>query len=42
MDLVRVPRAKEINFRNCLFSGNGGNIRNPSDYPFNISYATFE
>ena len=42
VDLVRVPRAKEINFRNCLFSGNGGNIRNPSDYPFNISYATFE
>ena len=42
VDLVRVPRAKEINFRNCLFSGNGGNIRNPSDYPIDISYATFE
>ena len=42
VDLVRVPRAKEINFRNCLFSGNGGNIRNPSDYPINVSYATFE
>ena len=42
VDLVRVPRAKEINFQNCRFSGNGGNIRNPSNYPFNISYATFE
>ena len=42
VDLVRVPRAKEINFRNCRFSGNGGNIRNPSNYSVNISYATFE
>ena len=41
VDLVRVPRAKEINFRNCRFSGNGGNIHNPSGYPINISYATF-
>ena len=42
VDLVRVPRAREINFQNCRFSGNGNNIRNPSDYPINISYATFE
>ena len=42
VDLVRVPRSREIHFENCRFSGNGGNIRNPSDYPINISYATFE
>ncbi len=42
VDLVRVPRAKEIDFRNCRFSDNGDNIRNLSGYPINISYATFE
>lgn len=42
VDLVRVPRAKKINFRNCRFSDNGSNIQNPSDYPIDILYATFE
>lgn len=42
VDLVRVPRTREINFRNCRFSGNDSNIRNPSDYPIDISYAIFE
>ena len=42
VDLVRVPRSRKINFENCRFSDNGGNIRNPSGYPIDISYATFE
>lgn len=42
VDLVRVPRSREIHFENCRFSGNGGNIRNPSNYPINVSHAIFE
>ena len=42
VDLVRVPRSREINFTGCRFSGNGGNIRNPSNYPINVSHAIFE
>ena len=42
VDLVRVPRSREISFTGCRFSGNGGNIRNPSNYPINVSHAIFE
>ena len=41
VDLVQVPGSKSIAFRSCRFTENDNNIRNPTQHPIDISYATF-